>query len=179
MFLEKSSSENLKDRIRYPVFLFLIAIGSLQMIGDVFKIDSLKAFGLALQTSPAPKVFTAHQGFETYSSEFFIDWVSLDGQNHSLKITPKEYYHGILGPYNRRNAYGAALSYGPVLNANEKTRPMFESISRYAFCHDAPILSELGIDPKNIKGPITIRLQPRQKLPLDHKWKLNYEIFCF
>ena len=177
------SSENpdflhLKNNIRYPVFIFLMIVGCLQMAGDVLKIKPLKAFGLALQASPAPKVFTAQEGFETYSSEFFLDWQDIDGRPHTLQITPKEYYRGILGPYNRRNAYGAALSYGPVLYANEATRPMFESISRYALCNDAPILSELGIDPKNVKGPVTIRLKPRQKLPENNKWKLDYEISC-
>lgn len=164
--------------MRVPVFALLMVIGCLQMVGDVFKTPPIKAFALATQASPAPKVFTAHEGFETYSSEFFLDWKGRDGQKHSLQITPKKYYRGILGPYNRRNAYGAALSYGPVLNANEATRPMFESISRYALCKDAPILSELGIDPKTVDGPVTIRLKPRQQLPEGHKWKLEYEISC-
>jgi hypothetical protein len=179
MFSKNLSTKYSKDSIRYPVFIFLMGVGCLQMVGDVFKIKSLKAFGLALQASPAPKVFTAHEGFETYSSEFFLDWKDTDKQNHSLKITPKEYYHGILGPYNRRNAYGAALSYGPILSANEATRPMFESIAKYALCNDAPILTELGIDRKNITGPVTIRLQPRQKISQDKEWKLSYEISCF
>lgn len=179
MFLKKTNEKDLKDTLRYPVFIFLMIVGCLQMMGDVFKIQSLKAFGLALQASPAPKVFTAHNGFETYSSEFFLDWNDWNGAKHSLKITPKEYYHGILGPYNRRNAYGAALSYGPILSANEATRPMFESVAKFALCNDAPILSELGVNPKDIKGPVTIRLQPRQKLPSDSQWKLKYEISCF
>lgn len=148
------------------------------MAGDVLKIPAVKAFGLALQVSPAPKVFTAQEGFETYSSNFYLDWTDTEGKKHSLHITPKEYYHGILGPYNRRNAYGAALSYGPVLYANPKTRPMFESVSRYALCGDAPILKELGIDPKTISGSPTIRLEPRQKLPGNHTWKLSHDISC-
>jgi hypothetical protein len=178
MYSRKTDPRNVKQSIRPLVFIFLMAIGCLQMVGDVFKIAPIKAFALAIQTSPAPKVFTAHEGFETYSSEFFLEWRDHEGERHSLQVTPKEYYRGIVGPYNRRNAYGAALSYGPVLNSNEATRPMFESVSRYALCKDAPILSELGIDPKDVDGPVTIRLKPRQKLPENHKWKLDYEISC-
>lgn len=173
-----SESPELKDRIRYPVLAFLLVVGCMQMVGDVFKVTAVKAFALALQASPAPKVFTAQEGFETYSSEFYLEWKDLAGIAHVLQITPKEYYNGIVGPYNRRNAYGAALSYGPVLYANEKTRPMFESITKYALCQKAPILHELGIDPASVKGPVTVRLKPRQKLPENHKWKLDHEISC-
>jgi hypothetical protein len=171
-------TKSLKERIRYPVFAFLIIVGCLQVAGDLLKLPALKAFSLALQVSPAPKVFTAQEGFETYSSNFYLDWTDLQGKKHSFHITPKEYYHGIRGPYNRRNAYGAALSYGPVLYANPKTRPMFESVAHYALCGDAPALKELGIDSKTISGPITIRLEPRQKLPENHTWKLSHEISC-
>jgi hypothetical protein len=178
MSLENPDYTHLKNHIRYPVLAFLLVIGCLQMVGDVFKLPPIKAFALATQASPAPKVFTAQEGFETYSSQFFLDWTDKEGGSHSLQITPKEYYRGIVGPYNRRNAYGAALSYGPVLFANERTRPMFESVTRYALCHKAPILSELGIDPSTVKGPVTVRLKPRQILPADHTWKLDHEIIC-
>lgn len=178
MSSENPDKRNLKESIRYPVLAFLLMIGCMQMVGDIFKLVPVKAFALATQASPAPKVFTAQEGFETYSSQFFLEWSDKDGNPHSLQITPKEYYHGIVGPYNRRNAYGAALSYGPVLYANEKTRPMFESVTRYALCEKAPILRELGIDPSTMKGPITVRLKPRQILPVDHSWKLDHEVVC-
>lgn len=172
------TKRNLKEKIRWPVFIFLVATGCLQMAGDLMRIPAIKALGLALQVAPAPKVFTAQEGFETYSSNFYIDWKDHAGEAHTLHITPKEYYHGILGPYNRRNAYGAALSYGPVLYANEKSRVMYESVAHYAFCGSAPILRELGIDKKSVSGPIVIRLEPRQKLPDNHNWRLKHEISC-
>ena len=48
----------------------LIAVGCLQMVGDLTDIRAIKAVGAATGSSPAPKVFTAHKGFETYSSQF-------------------------------------------------------------------------------------------------------------
>jgi hypothetical protein len=137
----------------------------------------LKAVAMATGASPAPKVFTAHKGFETYSSRFYIEWTDKGNKGHSLFLTPGVYSQ-IKGPYNRRNAYGAAISYGPVLSSDPKTKPMFESIVQYAFCGKAPILSELGIDKNSISGNIKIRLDPRQKLPDDHQWALTYEVLC-
>jgi hypothetical protein len=171
-------TEDLKGRVRKPVLIFLLLVGCLQMAGDLAGLPAVRAFGLALHASPAAKVFTAQEGFETYSSHFYLDWTDTDGKAHSLHITPDVYYHGVKGPYNRRNAYGAALSYGPVLSRNPKTLPMFEEVAHFALCGDAPILSELGIDPQTVKGPVTIRLVPRQKLPANHTWKLKYDIAC-
>jgi len=159
------------------VFIFLLVLGLAQLTGDTFNIPTLKALGAATGVSPAPKVFTAHEGFETYSSRFYVQWREPSGKQNSLQLTP-EIYRGIKGPYNRRNAYGAALSYFPVLYSNQHTRPMFESAVSYAFCDTAPMLSELNIDPDNIVGDLSIRLEPRQVLPKNHKWKLNYQVKC-
>ena len=158
--------------------VFLMFIGTLQVVGDLIKVPAVKALALASVASPAPKVFTAQEGFETYSSNFYLEWTDKSGEGHSLHITPKVYYHGVLGPYNRRNAYGAALSYSPILYDNIKTRPMFESVFEYALCGKAPILRELGVNPDDTKGAIRVRLAPRQQLPEGHKWRLIHEITC-
>ena len=55
----------------YFVATLLVAVGSLQMIGDLTGQSAVKAIGAALQASPAPKVFTAQNGFETYFSKFY------------------------------------------------------------------------------------------------------------
>lgn len=155
----------------------LIVVGTAQMAGDLLGVQALKALGAATGASPAPKVFTAHQGFETYSSEFFISWSGRDGSRQVLKLTPAV-YGGIRGPYNRRNAYGAALSYAPVLQSSEHTRDMLESVLRYTFCGPSTILEELGIERGDVAGPFMVELKPRQALPADHAWKLHYEIAC-
>jgi hypothetical protein len=82
-----------------------------------------------------------------------------EGAAHSLQLTP-ERYAGLAGPYNRRNIYGAALAYGPVLSTNPQTQPMFEAVAGYALCGEAPVLKELGVDPTTVAGRVRIRLEP-------------------
>jgi len=155
----------------------LIAIGSLQMIGDVLGRPAIRAIGAVTHASPAPKVFTAQNGFETFSSRFFIDWSDASGGRHALELTPRA-YRNVAGPYNRRNAYGAALSYGPVLAANPRTRPMLDSVVRYAFCGEAPLLDELGIARENVVYPLRVRLEPREAESRAPHWQREFDIRC-
>ena len=155
----------------------LVLIGVAQMIGDVFGLPVLKGLAQATGSSPMPKVFTAHQGFETYSSEFFLAWTDRSGERHKLKLTPAN-YRGVRGPYKRRNAYGAAISYAPVLHSSEVTRPMLESVLRFAFCGSSTILEELGVDADDVAGPVSVIIEPRQDLPAGHGWKLEFESRC-
>ena len=127
--------------------LFLLVLGVAQMIGDLFGILPLKGMAAATAASPAPKVFSAVKGLETYSTRFFIEW-----QGGRVELTP-EIYSRIRGPYNRRNVYGAALAYAPVVPAQLR-----DPVMRYALCGRAPLLRELGIDPPQM--PIAVRLEP-------------------
>jgi hypothetical protein len=153
----------------------LVFVGLMQLAFDLLDIPAGKAIGAALAASPAPKVFTAHQGFETYSSVFVISWSDREGQRRELQLTPQT-YAGVAGPYNRRNAYGAALSYAPVLQSHPATRPMHDAAMRYAICRSS-ILPELGVDRSGVAGPIRVVLQPRQTLE-PGKWELDYEVDC-
>jgi hypothetical protein len=132
----------------------------MQMAGDILHLPALKAIALATAASPAPKVFSSVRGLETYSTQFYIEWVGTDGLEHSAEITP-ELNTNIRGPYNRRNVYGAVLAYGPILITDPRSHPMFDSVSRYALCGNAPLLRELDIDPVDVKEKLRIRLQPR------------------
>lgn len=156
----------------------LIVIGCTQMAGDLLDIRAVKAIGAATGASPAPKVFTAHQGFETYSAQFFVRWTDkATGEEKSLRLTPA-IYSGVHGPYNRRNAYGAVLSYAPVLQSDPATRPMHDDAIRFTVCGDSGLLEELSIDRMLTTGPVIVELVPRQHLPSDHPWKLTYEVAC-
>lgn len=159
------------------VFCLLLGLGSLQMIGDLLGNSQLRGIGLATHVSPAPKVFTAQEGFETFSSRFYLHWQDTREQHHQLEITPAV-YQGIKGPYNRRNVYGAAVSYSPVLSRNPHTKAMFHSVSHYAFCGDAPLLQELGIDPEHVRYPLSLELIPRDSKSQAEHWQLNYQIDC-
>jgi len=140
------------------------------MAGDVCHLPWLKGIGAGTGASPAPKVFSSVRGLETFSTHFFIEWTDKATIFHSQEITP-EVYARLRGPYNRRNVYGALLAYGPVLQSDERTRAMFNSVASYGFCNGAPLLRDLGIVPADVRGPFVIRLQPRadtnsENLPL-------------
>ena len=155
----------------------LIVFGCVQMAGDLSGRPEIKAIGLATQASPAPKVFTSQGGFETFSSRFFIEWQDRAGAPHALELTP-ETYRRLEGPYNRRNAYGAAMSYAPVLAANERTRPMLDLVMQHALCGEAPLLGELGIDKRDIAYPLRLRLEPRDAHSRDARWQTTFTVDC-
>jgi hypothetical protein len=138
----------------------LLALGLLQMSGDLLRIPVVKGIGAASVASPAPKVFSSVRGLETFSSEFYVEWDDHAGVAHSLKLTPELYAH-IKGPYNRRNVFGAVLAYAPILKKDPNTREMFESVVGYALCGQAPLLREIGIHPEQLAGSPRVRLVPR------------------
>ena len=145
----------------------LLVIGLLQLTGDLLERSGagvvgrpLKGIGAATTASPAPKVFSAVRGLETFSTRFTLEWWDRDGRMRTLSLTP-EVYARVRGPYNRRNVYGAVLAYGPVLATDERTRPLYESVAHYALCGDAPLLRELGVDPADVVGPVRVRYDPR------------------
>lgn len=159
----------------WPVVV-LCGIGCVQMAGDLLRLPAAKGVGAALAASPAPKVFTAQNGFETYASRFYVEWEDLNGVRHSHEITPQA-YAGVEGPYNRRNAYGAAVSYGPVLASNPRTAPMLAAVTAHGLCGDAPLLRELGLAPPE-SSPVRLRLEPRRPPPVDRDWQLTFEAPC-
>src|SRR5437868_2098252 len=152
----------------------LLVLGLLQMSGDLLELLGLKAVGRPLKgigaattASPAPKVFSAVRGLETFSTRFYLEWTDRGGQNHELLLTP-ELYGQLRGPYNRRNVYGAVLAYGPVLATDPRTAPLFRAVARAALCGEAPLLRELGIDPDDIAGGVRVRYEPRPGADLGH-----------
>ena len=142
--------------------IFLLAMGLMQMAGDVLHIPALKGIGAATEASPAPKVFSSVRGLETFSTIFMIQWSDHSGVVHSVQITP-EMYSRLRGPYNRRNVYGAVLAYGPILQSDPRTHLMFDSVATYALCGDAPLLRELGIPVQDIARNISIQSLPRTR----------------
>ncbi|MEM8983422.1 MAG: hypothetical protein AAGC71_10370 [Pseudomonadota bacterium] len=161
----------MRHRFAMPVLYGLIALAPIAHLAGWLPIQALAA---ATQSSPAMKVFTAHNGYETFSPAFYLRWQEA-GKPRSLQLTPAV-YAAIEGPYNRRNAYGAALSYAPVLTANAATEAMHASVIQYALCEPAPVLAELGIDQNAIDGAVTVDIVPRRTL--DERWQLNFEVHC-
>ena len=122
----------MSTRVR-SILVLLVTLGTGQILADVLAMPRTKAVFAATQVSPAMKVFTAQQGYETHAARFAITWVDADGESQRLSVDPS-IYRNVAGPYNRRNVYGAALAYGPLLRSDPKLRPMQESVMQYAFC---------------------------------------------
>ena len=80
----------------------LLLLGVLQMAGELAHLPALKGIGAATAASPAPKVFSAVRGLETYSTRFYLEWTHRDGRAQELELTP-ELYSRLRGPYNRRS----------------------------------------------------------------------------
>ena len=133
----------------------LIALGLAQMAGDVLHLAPLKGIAAATGASPAPKVFSAVRGLETYSTRFYLEW-----PGHRLEMTP-EVYSRMRGPYNRRNVYGAALAYAPVLPPELR-----DPVMRSALCGEAPLLRQLT---GRVENPsyISVILEPIPGTSLD------------
>jgi len=163
-------------RRELAVTVLLIGVGCAQMAGDVLQIPLLKALGAATGSSPAPKVFTAQDGFETYANRFYLEWQDASGGKQTLELTPQS-YSSMRGPYNRRNVYGAVFSYAPVLDANPLTRPMFRAVMNRSFCA-RPVISEIGVPAEAGRhGPLRIRLEPRRASD-SQRFVLTHEVRC-
>lgn len=139
----------------------LLLLGSLQMLGDAVGSRTLKGAGAATAASPAPKVFTSAEGLETFSTAFTLEWVDRRGAPRTLHVTPARYAH-VEGPYNRRNAYGAVVAYGPVLATDPEAAPMWRAAAQHGVCGQRPLLRELGVDPASVRDPVRIRYRPRE-----------------
>ena len=143
--------------------IFLLVVGLLQMTGDLVGVPALRGLGAATAASPAPKVFSAVEGLETYSSAFFLECSnSASGQALSIARLTPEMYARLRGPYNRRNVFGAVLAYGPVLASNPSTLPVFLAVSRYALCGRSPLLDELNVHVPQTCGTVRVRVVPRE-----------------
>ncbi len=152
----------------------LTVLAVAQPIADIAAMPKLKAALAATQAAPAMKVFTAQQGFETYAARYFVSWREPDGNARRVELTPR-IYGRMQGPYNRRNVYGAALSYGPVLRSSPLTKPMADSVAHYAFCEPGDLLRELRLTEHRPRGA-RIELAPRRAPQRDYE--LAWSVSC-
>lgn len=133
------------------------------MVGYLAGARPLRGVGAALGLAPFPKVFSDVDGLETFASTFTLRW-SDDGREHAVAITP-ELYSRLGGAYNRRNVYGAALSYGPRLPP-----PLWEAVFCFGFGRDGPLRREFGLGPGARDIAVTIRTNTRGRID---RWTLQ------
>ena len=132
------------------------------MLGDALHIPALKGVASATAIAPCPKVFCDTKGMEAFASEFFLRF-EVEGQEHEIKLT-SQLYSKLKGPYNRRNVYGAALSFAPRL-----PEPLWRSVFNYALSTDGPMRRELGIPSEATNIVVVIRTKTCGR---DDKWEL-------
>ena len=125
--------------MRKALYILIIAIGSLQMIGYLTESKILRGLGAVSCSAPLPLVFGEVKGVETFAADFFVKYKTSLGRDSMIQITPAM-YSNLKGPYNRRNVYGAALSYGPVFPEN-----IWQPILQHGIC-DRSLLREMGLD---------------------------------
>lgn len=156
------------------IWAFLVMLGSLQIAADALGMTRVKSLAAALQVSPAMRVFTAQAGYETHAARFSLEWQDATGGLHALALDPTSYAR-VRGPYNRRNVYGAAFAYGPLLRTDPKLLPMQMSVMRYALCDPGNLRAELGIPADARK--LSARVTPVREL-LRTDLELNWQVRC-
>lgn len=142
--------------MRKVIYYLIVIIGFLQTIGFLTKIKPIRSLGIVTAASPLPIVFTEVKGVETFASDFYFRWNNESSEVQEVKVTP-ELYSRLQGPYNRRNIFGAAIAYGPVL-----PEKVWQPILNYGLCNN--ILTEeldLPIDKESFSLYIKTRTKDR------------------
>jgi hypothetical protein len=143
--------------------LVVTVVGCAQMVGYALESRALRGIGAASCVAPMPKVFSDVNGLETFASEFQLTWRESSGRDVVLPLTP-ELYGQLGGPYNRRNVYGAALSYAPRM-----AEPLWTAVFCYAFKSDGLLRKAFGV-PADASGlSVVIRTRTKGR---DDVWKL-------
>ena len=120
----------------------LVGLGLLSALGFVIGSDTLRGLGAMTAASPLPFVFSSFRNVETFAADFEIELTRPNGERVRHRITP-ELYAKLDGPYNRRNTYGAVLSYGPALDAANE-RALVDAVLRYGLCARGPLAQRFG-----------------------------------
>lgn len=150
--------------LRNAAAFVLFTIGLLQMAGEACGSRTLKGLGAATAAAPLPKVFCDVAGLEPFASAFTLVGETRSGRVFEIPITP-EIYARLSGPYNRRNAYGAALSFAPRLPEN-----LWRSVARHGLREGGPLRRELGLPDDTSRLRVRIATQTRGR---DDVWDLE------
>lgn len=149
---------------QHAAAIFILLLGLMQMAGDLLGNRVLKGIGAASAMAPCPKVFCDVNGLEGFASTFTMRIETRAGEIREVEITP-EMYARLRGPYNRRNTYGAAISFAPKLPPR-----LSQSVYDYGWSRNGPLRLELGL-PNDIRHVTTcVRTQTRGR---NEAWKLE------
>ncbi len=160
--MNHSATQYLSAQWRNFAALVIGLVACTAMLGDLLHVPALKAIGLTSVVAPCPKVFCDTKGLEAFASEFFLRFET-NGVTNQVKLTP-ELYAKLDGPYNRRNVYGAALSFAPRL-----PEPLWQAVFAYALGPQGPMRVELGLPAKATNVAVLIHTRTRGRADV---WEL-------
>ena len=150
-------------RWRNAVALLIGMFACSAMFGDLLQMRTLKGIGAASALAPCPKVFCDTRGLEAFASDFWLRFET-NGSAAEVKLTP-QLYAKLKGPYQRRNVYGAALSFAPRL-----PEPLWRAVFNYALAPTGPMRRELGIPAQASGVTVVIRTKTRGRAD---EWELE------
>lgn len=137
------------------IAVLITALGCTQMIGYAVNSRILRGLALASTAAPLPKVFSDVDGIETFASAFVLRGRDARGASFELPITP-EFYARLEGCYNRRNVYGAALSYAPRM-----PEELWSAVFCYGLQPGGPLRREFGLPEGARELSVEIRTNTR------------------
>lgn len=143
-----------KQRTNVAAVLITL-LGCSQMAGHMIGSKVLRGIGAAACVAPFPKVFSDVDGLETFASEFVLRGRDARGEPFVMPITP-ELYSQLEGCYNRRNVYGAALSYAPRM-----PEPLWSAVFCHGLAEGGPLRHEFGLPPGARDLSVEIRTRTR------------------
>jgi hypothetical protein len=132
--------------------LALLLLALSQMLFGLVRAEGARNAAASTAAAPYPKVFCAKDGYEAFAMNFELTGEDEHGGAHVVSMTP-ETYARMRGPYNRRNVYGAALAFAPVLDPAVR-----DEVVDYAFHRDGGLRRALGLPPLR---KLTIRITPK------------------
>lgn len=162
----------MKYRIWGCLLCFLAVV---KVVSDVAGLEKLSAVAATTNLTPAMKVFTAHKGYETYSSKFELVVDFRDGEQVT-SVLDLFNYSGLRGPYNRRNVYGALIAYGPVLVSNPRTVETWREMARRGFCRENTVLYELAFE--NLSGVAGANINYHGQVKNADRFPAQLEVVC-
>ena len=159
------------SKMSRAALMVVFALSGLQLVGYVLQSDTIRGLGLISTASPLPFVFSAHDGLETFAQKYAVSiQTKKDAEPMSMDIDAP-LYQKLGGSYNRRNAYGAVFSHGPIMAKGSGTG-LIDSVVRFGFCHNGPLTRTFGLpaEPRSV----TVKSRPNQ--PSKTLWQR--EVVC-
>lgn len=151
--------------MRKIIYSIIVAIGLLQPLGYLTKVEDFRNLGVLSSASPLPIVFTEVKGVEAFAADFYLIWTDESNNIQEVKMTPA-LYAKLKGPYNRRNTYGAAIAGAPIL-----PEKIWKPILRYGLCENV-LENELGLSIDKESFELLIKTRTKDRTD---EWKLKID----